>query len=464
MSETWKKWEGRTVDGRFPLQSYLGGSDQSAVFLTRRDVGDGDSGQAAIKLIADAADAEQQLLRWKRIGGLNHPNLIRVFEAGRCNFDGTALLYVVEDYAEENLAQILPERALTADEVRALLPPLVQGLQYAHENGWVHGHIHPSNILAIADQVKLSSDTLAPHGETSGGANATSDYAPPEAATRGTSALADVWQVGMTLVEMLTQHLPAWDRAHPSSPQIPAAIPEPLRAIAEHCLQIAPEKRWTLRQIRDCLEGKMPAPISIQNAAGITAPALSGTSKQSAKWPYWLGLAAVVLAVVYFFARPKPASPPAEIPATQGQPNAATVTKQAPAQSKTKPTPAATANATPAAGGNEDQSANARPGDHADESGIVRRVMPDVSASARRSIRGKIKVRVRVEVNSAGDVMKTTMESSGSSKYFSRIALAAAREWKFSPLPVDETGAREWKLQFAFSRARTEVSAVRGKR
>lgn len=461
MSEIWKRWEGRTVDGKFPLQTYLGGSDQSAVFLTRR--GTGDSAQAAIKLIAaDAADAERQLLRWKRIGGLNHPNLIRIFEGGRCNFDGTALLYVVEEYAEENLAQILPERTLTADEARALLPPLVEALQYAHENGWVHGHIRPSNILAIADQVKLASDTLAQPGETGRGASARSDYAPPEAATGAASAPADVWQLGMTLVEVLTQRLPAWDRAHPNSPQIPAAIPEPLRAIAEHCLQVEPAKRWTLGQIRDCLEGKQPAPISTQNA-GITVPALSAAPKQSAKWPHWLVATAVVLAIVFFFARPKPANPPAEIPTTQAQSNTAAEATQSAAQPEPKPNPTATASATHAAGGNEDQSADAHPANHANESGIVRQVMPEVSPVARRSIQGKIKVRVRVEVNSAGNVTKATVESAGPSKYFSRIALAAAREWKFSPLP-DETGAREWKLQFAFSRARTEVSAVRGKR
>ncbi|MGB0045251.1 MAG: TonB family protein [Terriglobales bacterium] len=463
MSETWKKWEGHTVDGRFLLQSYLGGSDHSAVFLTRRDAVD--SAQAAIKLIAaDAADAEKQLLRWKKIGGLNHPNLIRIFEAGLCNFDGTALLYVVEEYAEENLAQILPERALTADEARALLPPLVQALQYAHENGWGHGHIRPSNILAIADQVKLSSDTLTQSGETGRGASATSDYAPPEAATGAASAPADVWQLGMTLVEVLTQRLPSWGRAHPSLPQIPAAIPQPLRAIAEHCLQVEPANRWTLGQIRDCSEGGQPAAISTQNAAGITVPALSAAPRQSSKWPHWLVATAVVLAIVFFFARPKPANPPAKIPTTQAQSNTATDTTQSPPQPEPKPNPIATAGATPAAGGNEDQSANAHPANHANESGIVRQVMPEVSPVARRSIQGKIKVRVRVEVNSAGNVAKATLESAGPSKYFSRIALAAAREWKFSPLPGDQAGAREWKLQFAFTRARTEVSAVRGKR
>jgi len=43
--------------------------------------------------------------------------------------------------------------------------------------------------------------------------------------------------------------------------------------------------------------------------------------------------------------------------------------------------------------------------------------------------------------------------------------LAAARDWKFSPAPAGgQSGDRQWKLQFAFSRAKTEASAVRAKR
>ena len=52
MSEAWKRWEGRTVDGRFPLQRYLGGSGHSAVFLTVTQPSGSDSEKAAIKLIA----------------------------------------------------------------------------------------------------------------------------------------------------------------------------------------------------------------------------------------------------------------------------------------------------------------------------------------------------------------------------------------------------------------------------
>jgi len=90
-------------------------------------------------------------------------------------------------------------------------------------------------------------------------------------------------------------------------------------------------------------------------------------------------------------------------------------------------------------------------------------VVPEVSASARRTIQGTIKVRVKVEVDAAGNVANAKIESAGASRYFSRVALEAARRWKFSPA-AGEVGAREWKLQFAFSRTRTDVSAVRVKR
>ncbi len=437
MSETWKQWEGRTAAGKFPLQSYLGGSDHSAVFLTLRQSAAGESEQAAIKLIsAGPADAAKHLLRWKGAAELNHPNLIRMFEAGRCQLDGTDLLYVVEEYAEENLAQILPERALTAEEVRAMLPPVLRALLFVHDKGFVHGHIQPSNILAIGDQVKLSSDALGMPGESNRRAGAASAYDPPEAATGAVSTVADVWQLGMTLVEALTQRLPVWDRARTSAPEIPATIPEPFREIAVRCLQMDAGKRWTMAEIGNRLgsargESALPGPASAQTSGQTST--IAGQGKVSAKWPYWLGLAAVIAVAFFLIARQKPSGPPMEVQSTQAPQGAAENPQSA---SKTTNT------------GNQN--------------GVVQQVMPQVSPSARSTIQGKIKVRVKVEVDAAGNVADATFESAGPSKYFSRIALEAARDWKFSSVPAGEQGAaRKWNLQFTFSRNGTEASAAR---
>src|ERR1035441_9368145 len=108
----WKTWEGRAVDGKFPLRQWLGGSDHSAVFLTERS--GRESQRAAIKLIPagnlylENLDEAAQLSRWAAAARLSRPHLIRLFEYGRCQIGDTRLLYVVMEYAEENLAEILP--------------------------------------------------------------------------------------------------------------------------------------------------------------------------------------------------------------------------------------------------------------------------------------------------------------------------------------------------------------------
>lgn len=468
MSENWKQWQGRTVEGKFPLQTYLGGSDQSVVFLTVVQEGAGQTAggdrKAAIKLIsADAANAETQTSRWQEIRGLNHPTLIRIFDSGACEFDGVRLLYVVMEYAEENLSQVLPERALTAEETRATLPSVLDALQFVHGKGFVHGHIKPRNILAIGNQVKLSSDTLSRAGEgideSRGGAVSISD--PPEVATTGLSTASDVWRLGVTLVEVLTQRLPIRDRNGRTAPAIPQSIPEPFREIARNCLQPDAGKRWTIGQIREKLEGqdKSAGSLGASTAKRISAAAVApqqdmskrdsykgnrGSQKESAKWPVWVAIAAVVVIAFVLIARPKRSR--SDQPATETTQG----TAQDDSRSSLGARGAASTMANPAHTNGDTNDA---------QLGVVQRMMPQVSPSARRTIQGKIKVRVRVGVDAAGNVSSARFESAGPSKYFSRIAMEAARQWKFSPSNGGQT-QREWRLQFTFTRTKTDASAV----
>ena len=63
MSELWTKWQGYVINGEYPLHRYLGGSDQSAVFLT--EIPGREPAEAAIKLVpAHPTFAELLLARW----------------------------------------------------------------------------------------------------------------------------------------------------------------------------------------------------------------------------------------------------------------------------------------------------------------------------------------------------------------------------------------------------------------
>src|SRR5208283_4729589 len=107
-------------------------------------------------------DAERRLANWRAAGQLTHPNLVRVFDAGRWQNNGASVLYVVMELAEEDLSQILPERALTPEEVGEMLPPLLHALAYLHGKGLAHGRIKPSNVLAIGNHLMLSADQIVP--------------------------------------------------------------------------------------------------------------------------------------------------------------------------------------------------------------------------------------------------------------------------------------------------------------
>jgi len=78
---------------------------------------------------------------------------------------------------------------------------------------------------------------------------------------------------------------------------------------------------------------------------------------------------------------------------------------------------------------------------------ILKKVLPDVPAQARNTIRGKINIRIRVKVDASGSVTNAMSESKGSSRFFGNLAMQAAQQWKFAP-----ESSNEWILRFQFVR------------
>src|SRR5882724_8652422 len=145
MTDTCREWEGQVVDNQFCLLRYLASSEYSAVFLT--NYGAPKPQNAAIKLVQeDPANAASQLAQWELAAKLSHPNLISLFHFGRCRLNNTGLLYVVMEYADEDLSHVLPHRSLTGTEARETLEAALDALAYLHRKGFVHGHLKPANI------------------------------------------------------------------------------------------------------------------------------------------------------------------------------------------------------------------------------------------------------------------------------------------------------------------------------
>jgi TonB family protein len=455
MPEAWKQWEGRVVNEEFPLVRYLGGSERSAVFLTKR--ADRETQEVAIKLIlANAKNPELQLSWWELAAKLSHPHLLRLFQRGRCQLDGTELLYVVTEYAEESLAQILPHRPLTPVETRDMLQSVLDATAYLHAKGFVHGHIKPTNIMAVGDEVKISSDGLCGTGESSRVLGTRSIYASPETADGGgMSPASDVWSLGMMLVEALTQHPPAEARPGSSELVLPTTLPEPFFDIASHCLRRNPQSRSTVPEIAAKLQ---QAPRALPEKEVVLPP------KGFTKWGYVGAAVAAVLLLAIVGPRifrhhsPSETGPSSAVQSSAEQAESKPRAGQAAQPSLAKPQPSVRSDASHAA--DKPRAAKNAATNHSSgpQGAVVQQISADVSRSALRTIHGKLKVRVKVTVDSSGQVTAASFDSRGPSRYFAERTLRAAKQWTFQPPQVDGRDVpSEWLLNFEFERSGASI-------
>ena len=264
MSFSRKQYEAQVINNTFPLLQYIGGSSESAVFLTQ--LAGPQSSKAVVKLFPEELSVDLQISLWRRASKLTHPNLLQLYQGGRCRLADMDLLYVVMEYAEEDLSQILPQRALTPAEIKDMLGPVLDALSDLHGQGLIHSRLKPSNILATSDQVKLSTDRLFPAGEIRKSSAKRSAYDAPETANQALTAASDVWSLGVMLIEVLTQRVPT---GQPGTPA-PESLPQPFRDIAQHALERDPKLRWSIAQIAASLNPRAAA--AAQSASPLLVP------------------------------------------------------------------------------------------------------------------------------------------------------------------------------------------------
>ena len=510
MSEAWTRWQGHVINGVFPLGRYLGCSDHSGVFLTKSAAR---PAEVAIKLVAtNRALAESQLPRWKRAGGLAHPHLLRLFEWGGCQLDGLPYLYTVMEYADQTLAQLLQQRALTDDEAREMLLPTLDALAFLHGRNLLQGQLKPANILVVGDQLKLASDSIRRVSEPMPATNTPTVYDPPEAQQGGNSPADDIWALGVSLCEALTRRAPTglWERR---DVLLPADFSPEFHDLVVRCLSLSPQDRPSVNELVAWARGRTGEPPPAPDALPVVAvPPEPGTPEPAA--------AALPVVVV----PPEPGTPE---PAAAAQPVAVVPPEPGisePPRPQTAPPPLASKAGRPAPssrrypkprvwltvilvavaifalawiggrvfrthraavppppvqdlGGSPSQTQDAaqaaaevRPPVSAvssSKSGRVDRAtspsglheeFPDVPWSARRTIRGHIRVWVRVIVDPDGSVFAAVADRTGPSNYFQRVAIEAAKKWTFPP--ADTPSRRMMQVRFDFTRNGTTGHAV----
>ncbi|GEP41411.1 serine/threonine-protein kinase [Brevifollis gellanilyticus] len=249
----------------------------------------------ALKLLApeqtkDATFAERFAHEARALAALNHPSIVTVHDFG----ESGGFYYLLMEFVDGvNLRQAMQGSHLNPEQALAIVPPICEALQYAHEHGIVHRDIKPENLLMDkAGRVKIADFGIArmmsrhEAGSTEESTPAASprstiiagtpQYMAPEQRHADVRAdhRADIYSLGVVLYELLTGRLPTEQLQPPSQT---AAVDTRLDEIVRRALERNPEQRYqTIQELRTHL-------------ATLSTSLVTHTVHSREKYQHWFG-------------------------------------------------------------------------------------------------------------------------------------------------------------------------------
>ena len=230
--------------------------------------------------------AERFAREAKVLAEVSHPNIVTVHDFGQA---GEFYFLTMEFVDGVNLRQAMKAGRLTPQQALAIVPPICEALQFAHDRGIVHRDIKPENLLldkegrvkiadfgiarmlrgsharqSVGDDESASAHALVSVATTEGltqeSVLGTPSYMAPEQRDHPSSVdhRADIFSLGVVLYEMLTGELPGATLQPPSRKvQIDVRLDE----IVLRALDTKPELRFrTATEFRQQVEGVVNTP------------------------------------------------------------------------------------------------------------------------------------------------------------------------------------------------------------
>ena len=200
------------VAGKFSIVREIARGGMGAVYEVRQESLEQ---RLAMKLMLPGAAGPDDIARFvleaKVTARLDHPNIIRVIDAGRSE----GQLYIVMEFIEgDSLKGIVKKNGyVNPNDAARMIIDASRGLHYAHHRGVLHRDIKPHNVMRTTDGViKVVDFGLAKQAGAqaeltqTGSVVGTPAYMPPEQVTdtKGTDVRSDVYSMGATLYELLT--------------------------------------------------------------------------------------------------------------------------------------------------------------------------------------------------------------------------------------------------------------------
>ncbi len=256
----------RILNQRYELLERIGGGGMAVVYRAR-DIALGGR-IVAVKILREQyAGDDKFLARFTReasaAAGLNHPNIVSVYDVGE---DGEIHYIVMECVEGETLRQYMDRQPgpLPPTQAAEIAAQVCAALAAAHAMGIVHRDIKPQNVLISNQGVVKVTDFGIAKGlseismtETGVALGTVQYFSPEQARGQRVSPQSDLYSVGIILFEMLTGRLPFESDSmmglalkHIQEPpphprQFNPAVPPGLDAIVMKALEKQPEDRFS---------------------------------------------------------------------------------------------------------------------------------------------------------------------------------------------------------------------------
>jgi serine/threonine-protein kinase len=302
--------------GRYEIEKELGRGAMGVVYLGRDPK---INRMVAIKtmMLEEGSDGESTKAVKERFfreaesaGTLNHPNIVRIFDAGDENDVAYIAMELLDGHDLVKYGQ--KDALLPLEKSLDYIAIVAEALDYAHAQGIVHRDIKPANVMLLKDgSIRVADFGIARITASSKTATGTvmgtpSYMSPEQVAGKKVDGRSDLFSLAVALFELTTGEKPfkggdgigtllfqIANDPHPDILTIKADLPPALRAVVDRALAKNPDQRFQrgsefAAAIRAVLKGgslppaaaaplpKMPpivaAPAAVPAPAPIPAP------------------------------------------------------------------------------------------------------------------------------------------------------------------------------------------------
>ena len=266
----------QVINERYEISRRIGRGGMADVFLARDLLLDRD---VAVKVLFPEHAVDPNFVeRFRReaqsVAGLNHPNIVGVYDWGQT---GNTYFMAMEFVKGRTLSEALRRQGrMTSVSAAGVGAAIANALAYAHRNNVVHRDIKPANILLGEDGaikvvdfgIARALDAGHEGGLTQDGAvmGTATYFSPEQAKGEGLDLRSDLYSLGVVLYELVAGKPPfagdsalatAYKQVNEAAPRLRDLVPDvplALEAIIAKCLTKNADMRYNnAEQLRDDL-------------------------------------------------------------------------------------------------------------------------------------------------------------------------------------------------------------------